>query len=136
MDIAVNKSTLNLWIRSVCFNHIEQIKAALSIAGVGSSQSAWSPRNDDGKDGMQIDMLIDRADNVVNLCEIKYYSDVVCPDKDMYLTMTNRKNVVEHMVSRKKTVRNTLITTFGIRKNEYSSVFTNVITIDDLFRDV
>ncbi len=136
----ISSGTVVSWrgfaFENVCFNHIGQIKAALYIAGVGSSQSAWSPRNNDGKDGMQIDMLIDRADNVINLCEIKYYSDVVCPDKNMYLTMISRKNMVEQMVSRKKTVRNTLITTFGIRKNEYASVFTNVITIDDLFRDI
>lgn len=118
---------------NVCFNHVHKIKTALSVAGVHSVESAWSPRGENGKDGMQMDMLIDRADNIINLCEIKYYSDKVVVDKKLYMTMIHRKNVLEQMVSHKKAVRNTLITTYGINKNEYTGVFSNVITMDDLF---
>ena len=77
--------------------------------------------------------LIDRADNVVNLCEMKFYSSEISVDKEMYLITQERRAAVEAMVSRKKAVRNTLITTYGVRKGDYANVFANVITLDDLF---
>ena len=117
----------------VCFNHIEQIKSALSIAGVNVEASAWSPKGEDGADGMQIDMLLCRADNIVNLCEIKYYSNLFNTDKKTYMQMMSRKESLQIMLAPTKSVRNTLITTFGLKQNEYSNVFTNVITLDDLF---
>ena len=125
-----------LAFENVCFNHIEQIKASLLIGGTESTESAWSPKGLDGTEGTQIDMLIDRADHVINLCEIKFYSGEFLVDREMYLTMLNRKAEVEKAVPKKKVVRNTLITTFGLRKGEYASIFANVITLDDLFREV
>ena len=119
---------------NVCFQHIEQIKSALSISGISSSLSAWSPKGDDGKDGTQIDMLINRADNIVNLCEIKYYGDTFSVDKKLYMAMIHRINMLEQALPAKKSVRSTLITTYGIKRNEYSNIFTNVITLDDLYR--
>ncbi len=59
---------------NVCFNHIEQIKSALGISGISTTQSAWSSRGED-EEGAQIDLIIDRADNVVNMCELKFYSN-------------------------------------------------------------
>ena len=117
---------------NVCFNHIDQVKIALGISGVITESSAWSKRADD-EAGMQIDLLIDRNDNVVNMCEIKYYSDDFVVDNDYYRVLLRRQDMLAKSVSRKKSVRNTLITTFGLVQNKYSSVFTNVITLDDLF---
>ncbi|MBR1479133.1 MAG: AAA family ATPase [Lachnospiraceae bacterium] len=122
-----------LAFENVCFNHIEQIKNALKIVGTDSVESAWVPNTAGRTGGMQIDMLIDRADNVVNLCEIKFYSNEIYVDKEMYLSMQERKAEVEKMISKKKAVRNTLITTYGIKKGEYSNIFANVIILDDLF---
>ena len=59
----------------VCLSHIQQIKAALGISGVSSEQSAWVVKGDDEKEGAQIDLLISRKDNVVNMCEMKFYGD-------------------------------------------------------------
>ena len=52
-----------------------------------------------------------------------------------YNTLLHRQEVLAKEVSRKKVVHNTLITTNGIKRNEYSSIFTNVVTLDDLFRE-
>ena len=57
---------------NVCFNHIDQIKDTLGISGVITTSSAWSKRDDD-EQGVQIDMLLNRNDNVINMCEIKYF---------------------------------------------------------------
>lgn len=120
-----------LAFENVCFNHISQIKESLGIRAVKTNESAYI-RNDDDR-GMQLDLLISRDDNVVNMCEIKFYSEDFMVNKAYYKTLMHRQETLAKAVSRKMVVHNTLITTNGLVKNEYSGVFTNVITLDDLF---
>lgn len=132
----VSSRALSTWrgyaFENVCFNHIEAVKKALGISGVISSQSAWSKLGDDEK-GTQIDLLINRKDNVVNMCELKFYSGDYVVDKDYYRTLLNREMLLKKELPKKTVVRSTLITTFGLLRNEYSDIFTNVILMDDLF---
>ena len=114
------------------FNHISQIKHALGISGVAATYSAWSKKSDD-TDGAQIDLIVERGDNVLNICEMKFTDSEFCVDKDYYRVLLRRPELVREMVSPKMSVHNTLITTFGLKRNEYSGAFTNVITIDELF---
>ena len=116
----------------VCFNHIDQIKHALGISGVITTHSAWSKKDDD-QEGMQIDLLIERSDNVINMCEIKFTSEEFVVNKSYYKTLLSRPERIREMVSSKISVQSTLITTYGLKHNEYSSAFTNVITLEDLF---
>ena len=120
---------------NVCFNHIRQIKHALGISGVITSHSAWSKRKDD-TEGVQIDLLISRNDNVVNMCEMKYYSDKFTVNQSYYQTLLHRQELLSKEISPKVATHNTLITTFGLTYNEYSGIFTNVITLEDLFKEV
>ena len=117
---------------NVCFNHIAQIKQALGISGVHSTQSAWSRREDD-PEGTQIDLLIDRNDHVINACEIKFYSEEFSVDKSYYMKLMHRQNLLRKMIPRKSSVYLTLITTYGLNRNEYWSIFTHVVTLDALF---
>lgn len=117
---------------NVCFNHISQIKQALGISGVRSTQSAWTKREDD-PEGSQIDLLINRDDHVINACEIKFYSEEFTVDKAYYMKLMHRQNLLRKYIPRKSSVYQTLITTYGLIRNEYWSVFTNVVTLDDLF---
>ena len=117
---------------NVCFNHIEQIKKALGISGISTTQSAWTKMGEEYK-GTQIDMIISRKDNIVNMCEMKYYGEEFMVDKDYDSILRHRKNLLYEIISKKNAVHNTLITTFGIRNNEYRWSFDNVITMDDLF---
>lgn len=119
---------------NVCFNHIPQIKKALGISGVITTHSAWSKRSDD-TEGVQIDLLILRNDNVVNMCEIKYYGDEYTVGKDYYQVLLRRQGILAKELSPKMSIHTTLITTFGLTYNEYSGVFTNVISLDDLFSE-
>lgn len=132
----VTSGPVSIWrgfaFENVCFNHVEQIKRALGISGVISENSAWSKRGDD-ETGTQIDLLISRNDNVMNMCEIKYYSGEFCVNKEYYQVLLRRQGILAENVSPKVTIHNTLITTFGLSRNEYSDVFTNVIVLDDLF---
>ena len=70
------------------------------------------------------------------MCEIKFYSGDFTVTKSYYNTLLQRQEVLAKEVSRKMVVHNTLITTNGLKKNEYSSVFTNTVTMDDLFKDI
>lgn len=117
---------------NVCFNHVYQIKKALGISGIIASSSAWSKRGDD-ENGTQIDLLLIRNDNVINMCEIKFTSDEFAVDKAYYRVLLGRPDRIKENVSPKMTIHSTLITTFGLKRNEYSGAFTNVITLDDLF---
>ena len=117
----------------ICFGHIDQIKAALGISGVATTQSAWSEETEDG-DGVQIDLLISRNDNVVNMCEAKFYSDDFTVTKSYYRQLLRRQEILGDRISPKAAVHSTLITTFGLKHNEYSGLFTNVVTLDDLFK--
>lgn len=117
---------------NVCFNHIKQIKSALGISGIITRQAAWSKREDD-RDGTQIDMLIERNDNVVNMCEIKFYSKEFVVDKRYHGIMINREGLLEEAVPKRTVIHSTLITTYGIKNNEYSNDFDNVVILDDLF---
>ncbi len=117
---------------NVCFNHVDQIKKALGISGVNTSQSLWSKRADDA-DGTQIDMIIERADNVVNLCEAKFYINEFVVNKEYHRSLINRQGLLENEISTGKVIHNTLITTYGLKYSEYSTFFDNVITMTALF---
>ena len=131
-----NSPSLNAWrgfsFENVCFNHIDEIKRALGISGVNTKHSAWSKRSDDAN-GTQINLLLERDDHVVNDCEIKFYSSELSVDKSYDLVLRNRMAILARYLSPKVTIYNTLITTYGLKRNEYSGIFNQVVTMDDLF---
>ena len=133
----VTSTTVNAWrgfaFEEVCLYHIRQIKEALGILGVSSTQSSWALKGDDDTEGAQIDLLIQRKDNVVNLCEMKFYNEQFTVDKAYYLKMIHRQNVLAEHISRRSVIHNVLVTTEGLNYNEYSSIFQNVVVMDDLF---
>jgi len=118
----------------VCLYHIKEIKAALGIAGVSSNQSSWIARGRDEKEGLQIDLLINRKDNVVNMCEMKFYSEDFAVDKNYYRVLLSRVNALREHLPKKAIVHSTLVTTFGLKYNEYFGIFQKVVTMDDLFK--
>ena len=124
-----------LAFENVCFNHIKQIKAALGISGVVTNESLWSKKGADDTEGAQIDLIIERRDNVVNMCEIKFYSDEFVADKDCHFGLVRRERLLREKLSRKVSVYNTLITTFGLSRSEYFGDFVSTVTLDDLFRE-
>ena len=121
-----------LAFENVCFNHIGQIKKALGISGISTSESAWTKQKGD-EGGTQIDMLIVRKDNIVNMCEMKFYSSEVTVDSNYDKVLRNRVSLLSAHISRKMSISNVLVTTFGLKYNEYSGDFDHVIVMDDLF---
>lgn len=133
----LNSNIVTSWcgiaFENVCFNHVKQIKNALSIGGIESNQTVWTKTGSKDDAGAQIDLIIERADNVVNLCEVKFYSDVFTVDKNYEMLIRDRSTLIKGLISKKQSLRNTLITTYGLKKNMYSGIFTNVVTLEELF---
>ncbi len=127
--------SLNSWrgfaFENVCFSHMMQIKRALGINGVQSESSPW--KGTSGEDGAQIDMVIDRADRVINICEMKYSGDDFRIDKAYDKELRRKVDVFASETKTRKTLHLTLVTTYGLLKNEYSGRIQNIITMDDLF---
>jgi len=118
----------------VCFSHIKQIKKALGILGVSSMQSSLVVRGKGQNDGMQIDLVINRKDNVVNLCEMKFTSTEFEVNNDYEQMLRERRQWMVDNTSRRHSIQMTLVTTFGLKYGIHSGVFQQVITIDDLFK--
>lgn len=122
---------------NICLKHIVQIKKGLGIAGVYSEQSLWRNPAKSGEAGAQIDLLIDRQDRCINLCEIKFYN------QEWQMTLADaqllhaKRSIFQQKTGINKTIFITLITTFGVKPNEhYLSVAQNQLQMDVLFEQV
>lgn len=121
----------------VCLLHFEQIRHALGIAGVHVNAYAWSHRPDDiCREGAQIDLVIDRSDRVVNVCEMKFSRQQFAIEKE-YEENLRRKLSVFRMVEKiKGAIHLTFITAAGLLHNAYWNSVQSEVTLDDLFKEV
>ena len=134
----VNAPALNSWrgiaFENVCQTHIDQIKRALSIAGITSSHYSWMQRGDEATAGAQVDLVIDRADGVVNLCEMKFSRGEFAIDRKYYEILNNRiATFAQAMPRRVKSVQLTMITAAGLKSNQYSGIVQSALTADAFF---
>ena len=122
----------------VCLHHLTQIKTALSIGGVICNVHSWSckpftDKNGTKWKGAQIDLLIDRADEVINICEIKYVSDKYEIDADYEERLRNRASLFRNVTKTKKALYHTFITTYGVSQNIHSGIVQSEVVMDQLF---
>ena len=133
-----NLAAINIWrgiaFEDLCFLHVEQIKKALGISGVATTESTLTLKGCSDKKGTQIDLVIIRNDRVVNLCEMKFYNGLFEIDKEYDLTLRNRLNLLQEHLKKRQAIHITLITTFGIKQNKYSGIVQQNLTLDDLFQ--
>ncbi len=135
LDIPSRRSWAGLTFEQVCKDHIDQIKKKLGISGVLSQEYIWFTRGDEelGTLGAQIDLLIERRDRIINVCEIKFSSDEFIIDKEYDLKLRNKMEAFKRNTSTKYGLQLTMITTYGVKNNKYSSIIGNQITLEDLF---
>lgn len=120
----------------VCFLHTRQIKAALGISGITANIVSWYAKDDEVLgDGTQIDMLIDRTDNAVNICEIKFYNSEFIINKQYEMNLRNKVARFKLETETKKSVRLVLITVHGLKRNIYSDFIQNTLTLNELFKE-
>lgn len=124
---------------AICFKHVDQIATALGIFNIGSLAASWRyiAKNDDTSNGAQIDLLFDRFDKTVTLCEIKYYSKDFALDQKSYEDLLRKQKVFIHATGCRKQIFWCLITLYPIRSNSYSSSLPALnVTSDDLFKAI
>ena len=133
IDSSMHRAWSGLAFERLCMAHTQQIKAALGIAGVLSNVYSWRKEADEDSDGAQIDMLIDRNDQVINLCEMKYSLSEYVIDADYEKSLRNKKAAFIDATKTRKAVHLTMVTTYGVRQNSYSGIVQSEVTLDDLF---
>jgi AAA+ ATPase superfamily predicted ATPase len=117
----------------LCINHIKPIKEKLGIAGIRSTQTTWTGTSDGEKS--QIDFIIDRRDDVTNLCECKFSISEFTIDKEYNKNLARKIDVFRRVTGTQKALFLTMITTHGVKKNEhYYDYVANEIVLDDLFK--
>ena len=116
----------------LALQHIDEIKRALSIAGIQSAVSSWRSA-EDTKPAAQIDLIIDRNDHIIDLCEIKFSKSKFAIDKDYDEKL--REKLVSFMTENKteKAIHLLMLTTYGVTKNKYYGTIQKEITLSDLF---
>lgn len=135
-----SNSSTNAWrdftFEQLCKDHIQHIKHKLGISGVLSNESAWFIKADENNEGAQIDMLIDRRDHVINVCEIKFSQDEFTIDKDYEQNLRRKISRFIDVSGTKKSIQLTFVSTYGIKKNMYSGRVTNQVILTDLIKEI
>ena len=132
------QSTYMAWsgyaFENICMSHIAQIKKALGISGVFTKHSSWKFKGNDAMQGIQIDMLIDRADQIIHLCEAKFTKENFVINNQYAEQLRLKKTIFKQATETKKAVFTTLLTTYQSIKNKYYlEEIDSEITMDKLF---
>lgn len=118
----------------VCRAHIQQIKRKLGILGVLTDVSVWFAKDSENTArGAQIDLLIDRRDRVINICETKFSINQYTIDKDYEMALRNKIDTFRRATQTTKALYLTMITTYGVTRNSHSGIMQSQVTMDDLF---
>ncbi len=134
-----NKTTFTAWsgyaFENICMLHIKQIKRALGISGIYSTTSSWLFKGNDALPGCQVDMIIDRADQTINLCEAKFTKENFAITKSYAAQLRMKKSIFRQATQTKKATFNTLLSTYPALRNEhYLGEIDNEVTMDRLFK--
>ncbi|MCF0207769.1 MAG: ATP-binding protein, partial [Bacteroidales bacterium] len=131
----IDTTLMNNWhglaFERVCMYHFRNIIRALRLDAIHTEFYSWRSRN--SEHGAQIDIVIDRSDNVISICEVKYSQSDYLLKKSEYEKILNRIGAFSDEKKGRKAVQPVLITTFKLKQNEYSDIFQRALSLDDLF---
>ena len=131
----ISAGAKNAWqgyaFEQVCLHHVPQIRKALGISVIANDVSSWYCRTDEQT--AQIDLIIDRADGIINLCEMKYSNHIYEITKDYAEHLRERNGFFADVTRTKKTLYLTMVTTYGVKRNKYYGLIQNDIVMDQLF---
>lgn len=119
----------------ICMKHHKQIKSALGIKGMATSLSTWQvkPDKETGTPGGQIDMIIERADRITHLCEMKFSTDSYRIKPEYERRLRERTGLFKELAKPKNALVHTFITTYGVAKSQNKSIVHSEVTMNDLF---
>ena len=121
---------------NVCFKHLDQIRATLDLDSIHSQVGSWRflPKKGKEDSGAQIDLIFDREDGVVTLCEIKYSDKIFIMDKSFSRSLAKKMNIFEQHYPTDKQIFFCIITTRGAKQTVWSEeIVQNEISLEDLF---
>jgi len=137
-----NQPAWKIWagyaFESICYKHIDQIRNALNI-DPGSTIGTWrySPRAKDDQEGAQIDLLFDRLDGAITICEIKCSDNFFAIDKAYSKDLLKKMEIFRKHTRTKKQLFLSMITTLGLKPTMYSEeIVANQVTLEDLFKEI
>ncbi|MBQ8160013.1 MAG: AAA family ATPase [Clostridia bacterium] len=125
-----------LTFEQLCRDHLMQIRQRLGISGVLTEVSTWRAKgtgNEKNESGSQIDMVLERRDHVISLCEAKYSQNVFEINKAYDQILRNKIESFRSTTGTTKSLQLVMITTFGVKNNKYSNLIQGQVTLDDLF---
>ncbi|MBY0426149.1 MAG: ATPase, partial [Cytophagales bacterium] len=133
-----NTQTYKIWsgyaFENLCIKHVFQIKKALGISGIITNEYSWIHKGNQEEKGAQIDFVIDRSDNCINVMELKFYDSVFEITKNYAEQLMEKVSIFKAKNRLKKNVFITILTANGVKRNEYYlSTITNELKIEDLF---
>lgn len=127
----------NAWaglaFEQVCASHLPQIKQALGISGISATASSWRSKPAPDSPNAQIDLVIDRSDGCVNLCEMKYAATEFTVTSQYAATLTARRELFRAQTHTRKALFLTMVTPYGLTPNEYAATVQQSLTLDHLF---
>ncbi len=133
----LNTPKYNAWkglaFERVCLLHARQIKKALGISGMATNIHSWHVKGAADRPGAQIDLIIDRPDGIVNVCEMKYSTDNYRITNEDRASLSNKMSRLSETLPPSKSAVPVLVTPFGLEPNQNSDIINWVITLNDLF---
>ncbi len=135
----LNRSSITAWqgltFETICMEHHEQIKKVLGISGMATEVSTWRCEADKEKElpGAQIDMIIERADRMIHLCEMKFSQKPYNITADYEKRLRDRMYIFDLKTRNKKPLVHTFVTAFGLGEGKHHSIVHSEVTMDDLF---
>ena len=133
---SINTPLHNAWaglaFEMLCLHHIRQIKQALGIAGVQTRVCSWRS-SPDASNGTQIDLLIDRKDETINICEMKYSKGEFAINKHYCQELQEKLDHFQEETGTQKSLLLTLVTANGLKHNEYASFPQCTVKLEQLF---
>lgn len=115
----------------LCLLHLDEIKKALGIDRILNDASAW--RSKQPEQNTQIDLVIERADHNINLCEMKFSSGMYAIDKGYEQKLRERMSIFQAETMTRCSTRITMVTTYGVLQNKHSGIVNDEVLLDDLF---
>ena len=133
---SINSPKQNTWYglayERLCMAHIPQIKEALGIQRIRTEYYSW--RSKESVPAAQVDLIIERADQIISLCEIKYSKGIYSLDAKEEERLRNRITDFADETKVKEAVQLVLITTYGLKDNAHSTEVNDRVVLDDLFK--
>ena len=135
-QLAIDDPAQRTWsgyaFEMVCFWHVSQIKKALGVSGVQTLVAGWTGKTEDK--GAQIDLILDRRDDVINVFEIKFTRTPFEVTKKYGVELLEKIEIFKQATNTPKAIFLSFITCYGVKKGEFKSAFVqNDLTMDDLF---